>query len=504
MKANYQSVSSIGQLCSATGQSIVECRLNGGEIASVLLCEPTVCLDQATCGNGEIEYSGKLVLAILYEDVEGGICRSERGAEFFHKAENPKIAPAHTAAGELSVQGVKLRREGGQLIISCIVEAKFDVFGEQRYTYVSGGEGLQVRRERAAVYSRYTATTTVEEEDEFECDFAKDVLLHTECAAVTEVRAGMGEVNVLGELCMRFCLLKEDGSLCSYERMTPIKAQVLLDTVMTGDVCLAKLRVLSARVSAATDEERKKSKIVLSYQVQVEVCAFEKTEIDCVVDAYAIDVEVALKRENIATRYALESKTTTERVHGTPVFGGSLPEDGKLLGVVCPKTEAALQKGENGWELQGVIEAKALYQRAEGGVEAVDVALPIILSVLGAEQDGRAWTDAEVECSVYGFGLRVRADGETEAEGTVRVRMTPYIEGETAYLSEVAEGEKKPKKTCAVSVYMPTCGEDAWTLAKRLSMTEETLIKSNPQLIFPLKGEERILVYRQKQENLQK
>ena len=504
MKANYQSVSSICQLCSANGQSIVECRLNGGEIASVLLCEPTVCLAQATCGNGEIEYSGKLVLAFLYEDVEGKICRTERGAEFYHKAEHPQIAPAHTLSGELSVQGVKLRREGGQLIASCIVEAKFDVFGEQRYTYVAGGDGLQVRKEQVSVYSRYTATTTVEEEDEFECDFAKDVLLHTESATVNEVRAGMGEVNVLGELCMRFCLLKEDGSLCSYERMTPMRAQVLLDSVGVDSVCLAKLRILSARVSAATDEERKKSKIVLSYQVQVEVCADEKTEIDCVADAYATDVEVALKRENITTRYALEAKTTTERVHGTPIFGGSIPEGGKLLAVVCPKSETTLQKGENGWELQGGVGAKALYQRADGGVEVVDVTLPILLPMLGAGQDGTAWTDVEVECNVYGFGLRVRADGETEAEGTVRVRINPYIEGGTAYISEVAEGEKKPEKTCAVSIYMPSCGEDAWTLSKRLSMTEETLKKSNPHLNFPLKGEERILVYRQKQENLQK
>jgi hypothetical protein len=105
---------------------------------------------------------------------------------------------------------------------------------------------------------------------------------------------------------------------------------------------------------------------------------------------------------------------------------------------------------------------------------------------------------------VYGFGLRVRADGETEAEGTVRVRITPYAEAATECVSEVVEGAKKPVKTCAVSVYMPSCGEDAWTIAKRLSMTEEELINSNPGLIFPLKGEERILIYRQKRENLQK
>jgi hypothetical protein len=353
------------------------------------------------------------------------------------------------------------------------------------------------------VYSHYSATATIEEEDEFECDFAQDVLLHTESAAITEVRSAIGEVGVSGELCMHFCLLREDGSLCSYERMTPIKTQVLVDNALPSTACDAKLKVLSARVSAATDEERNKSKIVLTYQVQVEVCVYEKTEVNFVVDAYSIESETVLKREKIATRYALEAKTYTERIHGTPLFSGD-GERGALLAVVCPKAEVALQQTENGWEAQGMVTGKALYARAEGGVEGVEVSLPFIIPLSGAEQNGAPWLTAKAECAVYGFGLRVRADGGTEAEATVRVRITPYAEAAAGYVCEVSEGAKKQKKACAVSIYIPACGEDSWTLAKRLSMTEEELINSNPQLQFPLKGEERILVYRQKRENLQK
>ena len=501
MKANYQSVSSLCEICEATGQSIVECRISGGEIATVLLSEPTVCLEKATCANGEITYGGKLVVAFLYEDTEGRICRAERGAEFYHKAEHPSIAPAYTPIGGLSVQGIKVRREGGQLVASCVVEGRFTVLGEVRHAYVSGGEGLCVQRSGVPVYNRYVATATVEEEDEFECDFAQDVLVHTESATITEVRSAIGEVGVSGELCMQFCLLREDGSLCPYERMTPIKAQVLLDNVLPSTVCDAKMRILSARVAAATDEERKKSKMVLSYQIEVEVCAYEKTEIDFVVDAYSTECETMIKREKIATRYALEAKNYTERIHGTPIFDVE-GERGTLLAVVCPKSEVALQRTENGWEAQGVVSGKALYAGAAGGVVGLDVALPFVMPLSGAELDGMAWQSAEAECTIYGFGLRVRADGETEAEGTVRVRITPYAEVVSDYVCEVAEGAKKAKKTCAVSIYIPACGEDSWTLAKRLSMTEQELINGNPHLQFPLKGEERILVYRQKRENL--
>lgn len=504
MKANYQSVNSFGELCEATGQSIVECRLNGSDIAKVLLSEPSVCLQQATCENGEIKYSGKLLVAFVYEDVSGKLCRAERGAEFFHKAENPLIAPAHTAVGELTVPSVKLRREGGQLIATCIVEAKFPVLGERRHTYVSGGEGLLVQKRAMPIYSQYVATATVEEEDEFECDFAQDILLHTECATVSDVRSGIGQVDVSGETCLRFCLLRADGSLCCYERLTPIKAQVLLDNVLPEMAATAKLRVLSAQVSAATDEEGGRSKIVLSYRVEVEVCAYEKAETEFAVDAYSTEVETGLKWQNTATRYAMNTKTVTERIHGSPILSGSLDGEKTLLAVLCPKVSASWQATSDGAEAQGVIEAKALFRQADGGVEAMDVALPFLFPIELAQKDGEGRVSAELICSVYGFGLRVRAGGETEAEATVKVRVIFYGEATADYLSEVAPGEKKTEKGCAISVYMTSEGEDLWTTAKRLSLTPEQLMEANPSLTFPLKGDERIVIYRQKRENLQK
>ena len=92
MKANYQSVNTYGELCKAVGQSIVECRLNGADVSSVLAAEPRVSLEQATCDNGEVRYGGKLAVSFLYESMDGELCRAERGAEFFHKAENPMVS----------------------------------------------------------------------------------------------------------------------------------------------------------------------------------------------------------------------------------------------------------------------------------------------------------------------------------------------------------------------------------------------------------------------------
>lgn len=498
MKANYQSVNTFGGLCEASAQSIVECRLQSAEVVKVLLCEPRVVLEESACDSGEVRYGGKLLVSFLYEDASGKLCRAERGAEFFHKAENVQIAPAHTAVGGLTVQNVKLRREGGQLIASCVIEAKFTILGSRRHTYVIGGEDLLVQKSPVPFYSVYTATATVEEEDEFECDFAQDILLHSESVGVTDVRASIGEVETKGELCLQFCMLRSDGSLCSYERITPIKAQVLLDNAMPSLSAKATARILSTHVSAATDEERGKSKIVVSYRVEFTVTVYEKTETEVAVDAYSTEVETELKTEKIDTMYALNVKNLTERVHGTVLFSEEITADKTLLAVVFPRSTASLQTTDSGTELQGAIEAKALYRLTDGGVEAVDVTLPFIFPI---EVEGNA-QEAEVECRVYGFGLRVRAGGETEAEATLKLRITTYEKASACYLTEVTEGEKKQEKTCGISVYVTAAGEDLWTTAKRLSLSPQQLLVANPQLTFPLKGEERIIVYRQKREKM--
>ena len=146
MKANYQSVNTYGKLCKAVGQSIVECRLNGSDVSNVLAAEPRVTLEQTNCDNGEVRYGGKLVVTFLYESLDGKLCRAERGAEFFHKAEHPTIASAHVAYGELTVVNTKTKREGGQIVVVCVVEGEFSICGENRYAYLMGGEDLLVQK----------------------------------------------------------------------------------------------------------------------------------------------------------------------------------------------------------------------------------------------------------------------------------------------------------------------------------------------------------------------
>lgn len=504
MKANYQSVNTYGELCRAVGQSIVECRFSGADVANVLTCDARAVLSEASCDNGEVRYSGKLYATFLYEGVDGKLCRAERGAEFFHKAEHPTIAVAHVPYGSLTVVNVKTRREGGQIVAVCVVEGEFSVHGERRLTYLSGGEDLLVKKREQTFCEERRANATIEEEDAFDCDGLEDVLLHTETATVTGVQVGVGEVEISGEICLHFCGVRQDESICTYERITPFRAQISMDSLMPQTPCVCVAKVQSAQVSLATDEERAKSKIALSYALSVEVKVDEVKEISVGVDAYSVNVETGLEMQKVGGRYALSTETVTERIHGGALVSREKSPEDILLAAMVSKVSASVEEGDDGKTLEGVIEGKAIYKKPDGGMECADVSLPFLFPIASAKTKGEEEEMELIECSVYGFSLRVRAGGETEGEATLKARVAKYAKADSCFVCDVVEGEKKKEKSCAISVYVARRGDDLWTTAKRLSLAPEDLEKSNPELTFPLTGEERVVIYRQKRENLQK
>ena len=99
---------------------------------------------------------------------------------------------------------------------------------------------------------------------------------------------------------------------------------------------------------------------------------------------------------------------------------------------------------------------------------------------------------------VCGLSVRQKKAGEAEADATLKVTVKYYQKAEGKYLSEVKVLGEREQNDCAISIYLPTAGDDLWTTAKRLGREPEKLQKSNPELKFPLKGDERIFVYRQK------
>ena len=491
IKPQFETYRYVGEICRLHSQSIVECRLPGSEISSILAVHATAAPADSVCADGEVQYGGKMLLCIVYEDGDKKICRAERGAEFFHKAEGAEVAPACFAKTAFSCENITWRREGSGLYISVVVDADIAVYGNKQMEYLTGGDGLIVRKGLARVYKTVCVSGETEGEDEFDTDYVGDILLHSERAVVNRVGASGGQIDVEGEITLNICVLKSDDSICSYERLVPFKMSLPSEEAFGHVVAGAHVDVKSARLTAGTDEEKGASHIVLSYTLSADCYLSVYDEISVVDDAFSTQEEVLLKKQKEGGRYLTNHTKATERVNGVAVISPIVEGEFSLQAAVLPRAEITCRKGDRGIEAEGAVLAEILLCGEDGTHRSATLSLPFLFP-LEVEGD-----HVEVDCAVCGLNVRRKKSGETEAEATLRLSIRVLDERDWEYVSKAEAGEAFGETDSGFSVFMTTAGEDLWQVAKRLACAPEDLQKSNPDLAFPLKEGERIFVYRQ-------
>ncbi len=491
IQPQFESYRYIGEICRLKGQSIVECRLPGSEISSILAVYAKAIPTDCVCADGEVQYSGKATLCIVYEDGERKICRAERGAEFFHKTEGSAVTPACFAKAAYFAENITWRREGSGLYISVIVGAELCVYGGKQIEYLAGGENLVCQKQTLDICKTVCVSGETEGEDEFDSDYVGDVVLHSENAIVNHVSATAGQIDVEGEIALHICVLKGDESVCSYERLIPFRMQIPSDEAFGSVTAGARVCVKSAHLTAGTDEEKGKSRMVFAYCLAADCFLHSKDELPVVNDAFCISAETNITKGNDGGRYLTKLLRCSERVNGLASLSPNIDGEFTLQAAVLPRAEIACRKTERGVEAEGVVLAEVLLKSADGAHKTATLSLPFLFPL---ELEGDI---VEAECLVCGLNIRRKKSGETEAEATLKLSSRAYEERVWTYISQIEEGESYPEEGSAFSVFLPSVGENLWSLAKRLRCEPENLQKSNPELNFPLKSGERIFVYRQ-------
>ena len=491
IKPQFENYRYIGEICRLHGQSVVECRLPGSEIGGVLAVYAKAIPGDCVCADGEVQYGGRVLLTVVYEDGDKKVCRVERGADFFHKVDGMQVSPACFAKALLSTENITWRREGSGLYISVIVGAELAVYGNKQMEYLVGGENLVVKKEGISLCKTVCVTGETEGEDEFDCDYCGDVLLHGQTAMAHSVTVNGGQINIEGEIALNLCVLTGENGVGSYERLIPFRMEIPAEEGFGKASASVVVTVKQAQLTVSADEEKGRSKMVLSYTLSATCFLHIEEEILVASDAFSTTAETVLKKANGGGRYLMNQARYTERVSGSAIMSPAVDGEYSLQTAVLPRAEISVKKTERGMEAEGIIFADLLFVGGDGGHRNSTLSLPFALPVDGAGDY------ADAECIVCGLSVRRKKNGELEADATVKLCVRWYEERAWEYICEVQEGEEYPAEESAFSVFIPRAGEDLWQVAKRLSCDPESLKKSNEHLQFPLKEGERIFVYRQ-------
>ena len=486
MKTQTETFRGYGKLFGLGAQTAVECRFPEAE--TVLSACATAHLAGADAGNGEVRYFGRAHFSIVYEDADRRVCRAEKGVEFSAVARDERIVPAHTVRAQLAVENVSVRKEGASIFVTALLGADIAVFGEQSFDYLSGGE-LVCKRDPVAVYTAHLADGTTEIEDDFEVDRIGDILQHAETVHITAVSCSAGTLCTEGEVFLGVLALRGED-LVSFERLIPFRIDVPSESAQAG--CRAQVRVTVPEVSltADADEEKGKCRVRATLVLRASGVICEEVAVDGVTDAFSRTNRVRLSYSESGSEGAGETTQLTERVSGRAALSSGLDFSDTLQAVTLQRAEANLVRGENGMRAEGVALATLLVRAADGSRRGIEMSLPFSVPVQAE--------NADVDVIACGMSARQKEEGTIDAEATLKFTFTERLQARARLVSSAEEGEPVPEKDCAISVYVPRAGDGLWELAKRLNKSPEEVVESNPDLEFPIREGQRVVIYRKK------
>ena len=480
-----------GKIGELNAQTAVECRF-GGEVETVLSAHASAVLVSAEADNGEVRYTGRAHFSIVYEDADRKVCRAEKGVEFSAKAQSENCCPAYTARVKLETENLSVRREGASVYLSALFGADIVLYGEQSFEYLTDGD-LICKRESLPVLTAHLCSGSAETDDEFETEFVGDILLHAETVALTDVSCETGVLRAEGEVNLNILAVKGENSLVSFERLVPFKVEIPCEAAAYGHSAEARVSVTSVTLHADSDEEQGKCKIVAELTLFAEGCVYEETEIDAVVDAFSPTNAVKLSTSKTESMSAGNAVRLTERVSGKAALSSSVDFSDVLQAVTLQRAEASVTHTD-GVRVEGLAMATLLVLGTDGSHRGVEISLPFSVPVT-----------AEGDCSVSvlacGGQARQKQEGEIDAEFTLKISVHQQKKTGITAVCAVEEGEALPVCDSAVSVYIPRAGDGLWELAKSLKKPPEEVAASNPDLEFPIKEGQRVVVYRKKSLN---
>ena len=465
MKTQTETFRGYGKLFGLSAQTAVECRFP--ETETVLSACATAHLAGAEAGNGEVRYYGRAHFSIVYEDADRRVCRAEKGVEFSAVARDERVVPAQTV---------------------CALVAVFTVLGGQAFDYLSGGD-LVCRRDPVAVYTAHLAEGATEVEDDFEVERIGDILQHAETVHITAVSCGAGTLRAEGEVFLGVLAMRGDD-LASFERLIPFRIDIPSDAAQAGCRAQVKVAVAEVNLTADADEEKGKCRIRATLVLRAQGVICEEVAVDGVTDAFSRTNRVKLSFSESGSEGTGETTQFTERVSGRAALSSGLDFSDTLQAVTVQRAEANLVRGENGMRAEGVALATLLVRASDGSRRGIEMSLPFSVPVQAE--------NADIDVIACGMSARQKEEGTIDAEATLKFTLTERLHASARLVASAEEGEPVPENNCAVSVYVPRAGDGLWELAKRLNKSPEEVVESNPDLEFPIREGQRVVIYRKK------
>ncbi len=480
----------ISEVVTVSSSNGIECKLplSEEEFKEILDVEVEASLTSVECFNKEIKYSGRAIFTVVYKS-EGNIKKHEAGVEFSFKCDFEKCLEGMICLSEVKGDNVKVNFLNGIAMASAVIVFNGEISKQKDVEFFSSDSKLMVKRQNVE-YS-YEVSKVKREckiEDEFDLPvLVSDIIFHREKVSIANCQSGIGVVIVDGEIELSSLIneLEQGKEPTPFVKIIPFRIEAECSDALPELLSCAFASVKSASLKVYVDEAKNKSTVSVEILLEINAKIYNFNTFSLGVDAYSNECEIKLSVEDKKVDKILGFKCLEDKIRSEISF--NINENSRLIGVINDRIEdVRYTLLDNNILIEGALSVACLFSSESYQAQSVLVPFNTKVKLSG---DNFSFIKCEA--------LDVKAT-KNSIEFVLKVCFLDVEESKFTAITAIEQGQKKRQNNSAISVYIPSANETLWDVSKALGVKEEDILKTNEGLEFPLSGNERIVVYREK------
>ncbi len=504
---NYEKVISSYRKRLGTTQAQIECKLpvnEDTEISKILCADAKAYIGSAEAMSGEVTFNGFVNFQVIYDGAEPQ--GMDYTAEFKEKYQNTVITPNSVPVISSSIVNVDTGIVGSEVKVTAIVEFVIDVIETVEYNVLSEVDTKDVfSKTDTLTYSTYVGNAKNRFEQNFDIEINEKiskvlgVCSNAQLTSVTP-RTEFAEIKGVLNVGVSYFTAGEEPVIKTLQKQVEFAQEVPLKEIGEDSYISGDIAVLSGDTKVTTNLDENLAVVNLDIPMMFNGYVFNPNSNTYVTDLFAINNYVNVDTESLALLTKVDSKAFEERFDANIVIDETMPLIDDIIGT-CGKnvTIASQTISGNTLNIEGINTVTVLYlNRENNSTNSVLIESPFSLSFNIEGIDGLTPDVEIVMGEVFAKGKR---GNEIEANGDLYIYANFFGETTEAVITSVKLGEERNQYMAPLMLYIVKPGETLWDVAKNLSVSPDLIIEQNPNLEFPLKGGERIRVYRQRMVN---
>ncbi len=270
------------------------------------------------------------------------------------------------------------------------------------------------------------------------------------------------------------------GEYECYETVVPVSGEIYCSELRGDEIFWANINPMEVEIEPRSDYDGESRMLGMDLTMSVNVQIYREEICQMLKDAYALDQELLIDREEGSFHQLLVKNLSMIRLMEQAHLEPNQERILQICGSSGSITIDRVQKRENGIQVEGILNVHILYNTTEDAMPFAhaDSQIPFeqFVEIEGLTANATVWMDERIEQ----LQVNLLDNAEYEIKATLQIGL---LVTKPAYVSNIISITEEPldieglQKQPGMIGCMRNEGEDLWDIAKKYHATPENIIE---------------------------